>query len=176
MKRVFHYSGVWSREPGLYVLLSLALCACTTILRRSGRNILSQCNSFNVMFINETPDKTLLFRELRNSLEAKFDLVVNKNTKNDASRRCELTLDIDDTNFPSAMKDDGSLREENRMINVRYHVKIRDEIVSEKLSLLHSTNSSVFKYSDYVRKKKEDSNMIESLAENIFLDVVKRLP
>jgi hypothetical protein len=158
-----------------FLLLGL-LCSCRAILQSGEKNVLSQCTSFSIRFENETLDRALFLKELENSLETKFDLVINKNAKNGTVCRCELTLDIGETDFPSALGEDGSLREENRMINVSYNLKIRDETLRRKLGVLHSSSSSVFKYSDYIRKQKEDSNMAENLAENIFLDLVKQLP
>jgi hypothetical protein len=156
----------------LLLLPVLLTCSCTPVFKE---NRISQCSSFDIKFSNETRENRLFFRDLKNSLENKLDLVVNKNIRGTGPCVCELVLDVGGTNFPSILGDDGGVKGENRVVNVGYRIKILGEQTSNRLSLFYSTTSSVFRYSDRTKRKRDDSNMVETLAEDIFLGLVRHL-
>jgi hypothetical protein len=144
------------------------------IFRGAPKSIMAQCNFFDIGFSNETIDNKLLLRELKNSLENKFSLIASRNVRDTTPCRCALFLEVTETDFPSAKNDDGSVRGETKLVGIKYSVDVRGRQFSKKLNLLYDTTNSMFKYSDHVRKNKEDSNMVESLAEDIFLSVVEQ--
>ncbi|MDR3079253.1 MAG: hypothetical protein LBU15_04450 [Rickettsiales bacterium] len=161
---------------GALAAIALTLCSCSPLFRGKEKSILSRCNSLDIRFAGETTDSLLLSRELKNSLASRFSLVINRNARGDMARSCRLTLDIRETDLMAALEDDGGPREKNRMINLSYRIKIGEDSVVGEISTLETRDSSVFKYSDQLRGKKEDSNRVENLADSIFLDIVRQLP
>jgi hypothetical protein len=58
---------------------------------------------------------------------------------------------------------------------VKYELETANGKALRDLELLYGTNTSVFKYSNYIKNKKENYNLSEMLAEDLFIDILGQL-
>jgi hypothetical protein len=148
------------------------LLSCTPLLKNSA--ITNECDNLTIEFTNENIDNRLFLRNVKNSLDSKLALVVNKNV--DATKRpphCRILITIATLNLPSIIDNGGNVSRENRKITAKYQLETKNRKITRDVELFYGMNSSLFKYSDYVKDKKENRNLSETLAEDLFVDILE---
>jgi hypothetical protein len=151
------------------------ICSCSGLLTSSTSGGL-ECDEFSVGVEEIDLESGLFAKGLKDSLTAKFALVTNRSLPPSRSDHlCELQLRLDSRDFPSILADSGTPSRTSRNIIVSYRLKIGDRLVEKSLTMAHVANVSAFGYSEHIRGKKDSDAMAETLAENIFLDVLRQL-
>jgi hypothetical protein len=135
----------------------------------------AECSEFNIQFANENIDNRLFFKNLKNSLDDKLTLITSKNSDATKPIQCKLLIDMGVADLPSIIGDSGNASVENQRIAVKYELETDSRKILRSLELFYSKNTSVFRYSNYMKNKKESYNLLENIAEDIFMDILKQL-
>lgn len=155
------------------VIIQLLLVSCKSLFTERLNAI--NCGQFVIKFSDDSLERKIFFSDLKQSLESKLKLITKKETTPNYIDRCELYISVNDNKFLSMISNDGDISRENNQININYTLTAGNKKISKPLSLFYGSGVSEYKYSNYIKDRKENQNNIENIAEDIFLDIIKQL-
>lgn len=156
------------------VIIQLLLVSCKSLFNERLNKI--NCGQFIIEFSDISLERKIFFSDLKQSLESKLKLITKKENAPNYVNKCELYISMNDNKFLSIISNDGGISRENHQININYVLTAGNKKkISKTLSLFYGSGISEYKYSNYIKDKKENQNNIESISEDIFLDIIKQL-
>jgi hypothetical protein len=149
--------------------LLLGLAACTSLLQQGSR---WACQNFYVTVANSSDENKFFYDKVVNSLKNKLSLVTDKGTGE--GRTCQLQLDFTGIDFLTVAKDTIKEGLFNGRLDVIYRLQTKFGEVLGHLSKFYRLSITPYKYADHFGQEKEIEQLVESVAEDIFLDMLAR--
>lgn len=163
---------MYSKFKYFILLLTFFCYSCVSM---DGNNNL-YCDDFDVKFLNNNFEKMLFFDDLKKSLLSKLRLLIKNHKQNTNIKKvCIMKIDVSKSNFMSIINNSGSIGRENIRVGVSYELSSSDIKITGYVDTFYGNDMSGYPYSDYIKNKKNEFEDIETLSEDIFMDIIRQL-
>ena len=133
------------------------------------------CNDFDVKFVNNNFGEMLFFDDLKKAILSKLRILAKTKQNMGNKTICLMKIDVSRSNFTSIINNAGDIGRENIDVGVKYELASSEVAITGFVKTFYGNNASGYPYSDYIKNKKNRQNEIDSLAEDIFMDIVRQI-
>ncbi len=118
-------------------------------------------------------ERKLFNSSLTDTLNEKFDLLFKKsNNKSVDENLCKLTINIEKSLNSTLKNESGNTSRVNRQLKIKYNLKGDYINIDKTFIIFYGSNISEYVYSDHIKKKKEDINNINDIANKIYFGIL----